>query len=268
MHILPGNPRKTPQRPAQAIRENARPPRKRGPASLPGPVSPDFCRGSGWTIGMVSAAASARAGKGMRASVRSSRLAVLHASRGSVAVTSLGGRLHLSGRDRKSEAASDTVAPLDPLRPSASLARHFRLADLPAVWSFAPGSGHLRTLRREPGFRPLSVSPVRFGPCLRTVLSIRSGLHLRNVRHSHFRQHLRAVFHARLQPHLRAALGFHVAHCLRRIRRFPVDPGSGVPRSLGSAWATRRSRNFRGFASPNRSQMRFPEGTCTRFRPG
>lgn len=96
------------------MRAVAMPKRKRGPALLPGPVSPDFCRGPGRIFGVVSAAASARAGKGKRASVRSSRLAVLHASRGSVAVTSLGGPLRLSGRDRKWEAASDAVSPLDP----------------------------------------------------------------------------------------------------------------------------------------------------------
>jgi hypothetical protein len=49
---------------------------KRGPASLPAPVSPDFGCSPLRVRDLVSAACSARAGKGMRASRRSSRPAV------------------------------------------------------------------------------------------------------------------------------------------------------------------------------------------------
>lgn len=78
--------------------------RKRGPALLPGPVSPDCCRGPGRIFGMVSAAprpAPARASE-----LRSGRRGWPFSTRpeGSAAVTSLGGPLRLSGRDRKSEA--------------------------------------------------------------------------------------------------------------------------------------------------------------------
>lgn len=147
---------------------------------LPGPVSPDCCRGPGRIFGMVSAAPLARAGKGMRTVGRSSRLAVVRSSRRRAAVASLGGPLRPSGRGPElgSSDGRDFLRPIPFRTFRSACASHRADPASPAGRSFAPGSRRLRTLFREPGFRPLSVSSFCLEPCLRIAvrLSLRAAL--------------------------------------------------------------------------------------------
>ena len=144
-------------------------PRKRGPALLPGPVSPDCCRGSGRIVGMVSAASSARAGKGMRALGRSSRLAVVHSPRRGVAVTSLGGPLRLSGRGPEIGSLAGCFSPLDP-------SRSFRIACAARPAGQSPGGPFLRSRSRalaHPFPRTRVPAPFRFALPRRAMLAHR-----------------------------------------------------------------------------------------------
>ena len=120
---------------------------KRGPASLPAPVSPDF----GLSIprdrwGLVSAACSARAGKGMRASRRSSRPVA---------------------------SAPEGASTPGPRRPASVLPG----AASKPCWTPLPDHP-VASVRLAPSIRPWLSSPLsrRFRPILRLFLRLRFGV--------------------------------------------------------------------------------------------
>lgn len=213
---------------------------------------------------MVSAAASARAGKGMRASVRSSRLAVLHASRGSVAVTSLGGPLRLSGRDRKSEAAFGCFC-------SARSAPSFRLACARLPAGRSPGGPFLRSWIRalacpSPGNQGSEPFPSRPSASSHACAPPSTSASDCTCAPSSTRTSAGTCVPPSALASSRTCVplsAFRFALRLRIVRRFPVDPGSGVLKISAAPGRRFDLATFRGFASPNRSRMRFPEGTCT-----
>jgi hypothetical protein len=192
---------------------------------LPGPVSPDCCRGSGRIVRQGFGGSSTRAGKGMRASGRSSRLAVVHSPRRGVAVASPGGPLRLSGRDRRSEALLDAFS----VRSLQVLPHRLRAA-----------SGWPISRRSAPWFpKPSACAPV----------SPNQGSHP-------FRLFLPASSRTCVPPSASfpAVLARRVPLSLRkpltRPARLPVEPCSAVPRNLGSAWAALRFRNLQELSHP------------------
>lgn len=129
-----------------------------------------------------------------------------------------------------------------PPGPSASLARHIRLADLPAVRSFVPGAERLRTHFREPGFVPFPSLPSRFEPHFRAAFGIRFPLRLRAAFHSCFARRLRAALHFRssrapLFPETLAAPGRHFGFATCRSFRIPEPfPNAVSRRHLHRFW--------------------------------
>jgi len=198
---------------------------------------------------------SARAGKGMRASGRSSRLAVLHSPRRGAAVTSLGGPLRLSGRGPEVGSLAGCFSPLDP-----SMSFRIACALLPAGRS-----------RGGPFPRPRSRALAHPFPRTGTSSLSVPSFSLRAALACRFPHPLRAALARRLPLRfplrLRAAVHSRFARRLRVMLRFPVEPCSAVPRNLGSAWAALRFRNLQELRIPEPFPMRFPEGTCTVSSP-
>jgi len=126
-----------------------------------------------------------------------------------------------------------------PPGPSASLARRIRLVDLPAVRSSAPEAERLRTRFRGPGYGPFPPLPSRFEPHLRAAI--------RFVSHRACAPRSTLASHDTCAPY--SASGRAVLRCSPKLRQ--RLGGTSVSQLAGA------------FASPNRSRMRFPEGTCT-----
>jgi hypothetical protein len=255
-----GSPRRAPE----PLGTRQAPKRKRGPALLPGPVSPDCCRGSGRIIGMVSAAprpAPARACElwsGRRGWPFSTH------PEGALRLPASAARFVAPAGTRVRKPFSDALSPRDPLRPSASLAQGFRLAR-------SPGGPFLHS-RQEPlaQSRPRTrvPHPFRIAHPHPVLLAHRLPLSLRNpfawILHSHLQpalaRRLRCSPSATLACRSRLSTSHSAcASCyvsgrsgLRRLSESPLRLGGHVDPAT-----------FRRFASPNRSRMRFPEGTST-----
>jgi hypothetical protein len=209
---------------------------------------------------------SARAGKGMRASGRSSRLAVVRSSRRRAAVTSLGGPLRRSGRGPKLGSLAGCFSPGDPLHTFRNRLRGTSSGPiLLAGRSLAPEAGACAPFPRT-RFRPSS-RPSRRGAALacyrRFPLSSRTCVPPLASTSScacappsavHFEQHLRATFRFSLRNAAcapRSASGRSEPWC-PRCRRCACAPpwlrdfpGFRIPEPFPNAVSRRHQHRFR-----------------------
>ncbi len=162
----------------------------------------------------------------------------------------------------------DALSPLDPLRPSSLLAQNIRLAKSPGgpfLHSRSKPLARLSPRTRVP-------HPFRIARPRPAMLAHRLPHPLRNpfawTRHSHLQPALACRLRCSPPVALACRSWLSTSHSacaschvsgrsgLRRLSESPLRLGGHVDPAT-----------FRRFASPNRSRMRFPEGTCTVSSP-
>lgn len=250
---------------ASADWRNRKPPkRKRGPALLPGPVSPDFCRRPGRILGMVSAAPQSAPARACEPWVGRRGWPLSAHPEGELRLPASAARFVLPAGGRNSEALLDTICSVRSL-PNRPLRLRFASGHpvSAAGRSFVPGPERLRAVSANQGIVPFPSLPSAsnracapfsaWAPdsaCAPPSASA-SGFAFAPPSASSFARRLRAALHSRSAPQLPAVPRFRSSRALASLE-------TSAARGRRFRFAT-----FRGFASPNRSRMRFPEGTCT-----